>query len=762
MKKCFSLFIIFILTITVTGVSALKYKPPYDEVDGGRAEQNMPSVFSINTVPRLLVAETDFNEGANSATLTKTTGAKDWYSVEDGALKIVKAQTNSAHSVVMLYKPKEGIVAGDTYAFSCKIKTVGVEGGAARNLIAAYNSTSNWLAETHDYDGKSDYLGDNDWYDMIQTIVAPEGTAFFNLTAYLQKGMTGTVYFDDFKLYRIGIDPLESVLCSPNYKGLIYGDGYGDIDLDAQITEQAGFYDLENMELSVSLIDENNTVYRSSNAKTLSNRMNFVFSSAGLNEGDYYLQTVLKDKQSGEIISEKEHTIRKRAEDYRPAVYLDENGHLIKNGEKTFFKRLYNYKSNLYQEVAEKAVEAGVDTVSNYGMWWDLDTEPAAFNYMRENGITTHICLSTYWFSNLSGNQGDKLIKKQTDILPFLTRLANEYKNDPVLEGYYVFDEPDPITEGEEIRWNNEILAQTDINHPTFGVADGGYSYYGIYNKMADVLGIDPYPAIKDEVTDDLAKVGRSMRTIKKNFPNRPVYIVLEGFHYDERGDVRSPNGEELRNMAWQAICEGAEGIDWYAYPDMKNDTTKDFDTWWSEFKTIYNEIDGYKNIILSDEPAPVYQVTGSGDWLNLRIARYNGKTYLFAVNNTKTKQAATVAISGGGTHSLSFEPLEVIIKEISQSEYLSPLAELKTIGFYNGTEAFAVSEAEENILYVPENAGVINYAAKISENAKLYIGGVEVSEKGKITVKNVDSFTVSVVAENGVTEHSKVYRVVK
>ena len=761
MKKKFTIILtLFVMMCTQICANALNYVPPYEEVDGGRAAQNMPEIFSVETAPKYEVASMDFSslESLNNLTWTGTTR---YLSEADGAIVIEKTNPEVAINVALNFAPEEGIAQGVTYAFSCRIKTVDVEGGAPRNLIAAY-SDSGWLNETHGYDGYKDRTGDNDWYEMVQTLKIPEGTTNLRLSAYLQKGMTGTVYFDDFKLYRIGVDPMESVLLAPNYKGLIYGDGYGDIDLDVLITEQLGFYHLDEMKLCVRLMDSDDNVIYISEKEKPDEHMNFVFSSAGLAEGDYYLQSILTDIETGDVISKKEKTIRKRTEDFRPDTYVDENGHIIRNGEKTFLKRIYDYNSS-YQEIAEKAVEANLDSISHYGMWWNSSTPTilSALQYMRENNIKSHLCLSSYWFSDLSGNMGTTIIKEQTDILKFLTHLANDYKNDEILEGYYIFDEPDPMTEGEEIRWNNEILAQTDVNHPTFGVADKGYGQYGIYTKMTDILGIDPYP-IRGKETDDIATAGRNMREIKQNFPNRPVYYVLQGFHYADRGDLRSPTYEEFKNMAWQAICEGAEGLDCYAYPNMKTDTTKDFDTWWSEFTSVYNEVESYENIILSDEPAPLYSVSNGGDWLNIMLKRYNGTTYIFAVNNTKEAKHATVEVDGASSYGLAFEPLEVKILEVSQSHYLSPQAELKTIGFSNGTEIFPVAEGEENLLYVPSDSGVINYTAKVSDNAKIYIGSREVPENGKITVRNLDSFTVTVVAQNGVTKSSKTYKVIK
>lgn len=736
-------------------VSALKYAPPYEAAEGGRAAQNMPVPYTEESAPKQLLADNGTTGGLTAIAGTDMIG-------DDGVITITKTEDekDKPKSVVFKYS-NTTLTGGDTVALVCSIKTVGVSGASPRSIIAAYANGA-WQNETHGYDGKK-YTGDNDWYTMTQMLEVPEGTAYFNLTAYLAAGLIGTVQFKDFKLYRLAVDPMESVLCAPNYKGLLYGDGQNDIDLDVVLQEQNGFYRLSELSLSVQLVDGDGKVYRTAYAAAPQARMNFVFSSAGLAEGDYYLQTILTNKADGSVISKKEHTIRKRSSSYRPTTYADENGYIIQNGKKTFLKRIMNYNGN-YQAAAEMAKSANIPVISHYGMWWASDApETAALNYMRTNGIKSHICLSSYWISDLSGNMGTSLIREQSDILPFLTQVAEDYKNDDILDGYYLFDEPNPIYKGEEIRWNNEIMAQADIDHPTYGVADQCYDKYGVYVKMADVVGVDPYP-ISGAEDDDLAAVGRSVKQLKQNMPNRPVYAVLQGFNKAASGldasATRSPNYQELRNMAWQALCEGAVGLDCYAWPDMQQDPSKDADTWLSELKSVYDEAESYSDILFSDEPAPSYRVTGGGDWLNLLVKRYRGKTYLFAVNNTKEAHNATVTLSGAGTRQLALEGLAVAIQTVEQGSYLSPEAELKSMAFSNGTETFAVGEGEVHTLYVPQGRYVINYSAEISDGATLYIGTLPRAASGKITVWQTDDFTVRVVAADGVTQSEQHYHV--
>ena len=70
--------------------------------------------------------------------------------------------------------------------------------------------------------------------------------------------------------------------------------------------------------------------------------------------------------------------------------------------------------------------------------------------------------------------------------------------------------------------------------------------------------------------------------------------------------------------------------------------------------------------------------------------------------------------------------------------------------------------EGEVAKVYVPAGSGVINYTARISDDASLYIGEVEIPSKGKITVKNIDEFTLKVIAEDGKTIFCQSYQVVK
>ena len=819
-KRILCLFIVFVVALTGNSAFAITvnedYKAPHEQISyGGRLEESEPSEFAIeNLVYKTLLASADFDdfvaadkenaiEGKESSeTLFKasTVDAEHNKAFENGAVKIFSAdQKYKTYSLIYA----GDIVGGEYYAFRCKIKTQ-YSTDIACNRIAAYgmvNGENKWLKDAGGNYGryKERSEGDGKAYYMTQLICAPEGTDTFQLVVEYSKSSEkatdprGPIYFDDFELYHVAVDPMEAVLIKPNYKGIVYGDGDADINLKVSVKE-SNFFEYDDLSLAVTLEDAEGYVYKKTELDTVSELTNVVFSSRGLSEGDYYLNTVLKDTKDNRTISQKELTIRKRDETYRPKNYVDDDGYFVRNGERTLLTRIYS--GDNIDVAANAAKTAGIDNIAAYGWWWAYndDTYSKKAEVLRDLGIRSHINLKEVWYGSQrvkDGTIGPQMIETMEDTIPLLYKVANDYKNDPILDGYCIFDEINPLISGEELAWGNKILAEADIDNPTYGVANQYEEDYGAYTDITDILTVDPYP-IRGTEQDaaNISKVSQDVKAIRKSFPNRPIGAALQGFFYSPTNDKanRSPNRQELLNMMWQALCEGATVIEWYSYDSMmSSDTTaanekkaaeeehekkpeiplrvvevKSDEEWLADFNAVFGELNEYENILLSSEPVPNYSVTGGGDWLNIMLKRYNGKTYIFAVNNTKEAQNATVTVNGAGSYDLSFDALDVKKIEISQNDFLSPEAELIGLGFSNGKDVFAVAEGEENILYVKQDSGVINYCADISDGAKLYFGRKEVAKKGKITVRVAKEFNVTVVAEDGVTKTTKKYKVVK
>ena len=85
--------------------------------------------------------------------------------------------------------------------------------------------------------------------------------------------------------------------------------------------------------------------------------------------------------------------------------------------------------------------------------------------------------------------------------------------------------------------------------------------------------------------------------------------------------------------MAWQCLCEGATGLIFYSFYDLRRNADVPFDTQWGRLKRIVAEIDSLADVLLSVEPAGTARVEG-GPWLHWMVRRAAGKTYVFCANN--------------------------------------------------------------------------------------------------------------------------------
>jgi len=98
--------------------------------------------------------------------------------------------------------------------------------------------------------------------------------------------------------------------------------------------------------------------------------------------------------------------------------------------------------------------------------------------------------------------------------------------------------------------------------------------------------------------------------------------------------------------MAWQCICEGATGLVFYSWFDVKARTYDvPFAEQWEELKKIAAEIDAAAPALLSTEPAASVTVRcrpEKPEWLHWLTRSHGGKTVLFVANNGDAEGQAT------------------------------------------------------------------------------------------------------------------------
>lgn len=757
-----------------------QYDLPHEVITDDRLAEMMPTPFDAKIWPQKEIAYDDLEDDDFGILNRGYWSPNAQLSAEDGYNSNGCIKVNGTGQAVLNWKTAPGEVQpGDYIALSAMVKgeNINVKGsGYYTSILAVSNENNVWLNEAHEHR----YKADTDWVEVQQILMIPEGVNalsqpdFYNININLYVGeMDGTVYFDEVRLSKIKFAPMDTVLMEPVYKGVIKGEGgIGDISLRAYVNELNGMYDFDNMKFTAQITDENNKVYMKSETDTVTSAMDVHFSSASLPMGgDYWIESILTDKTTGEVVQTQEWGLHKREADFQTIVDIDKYGRILRNGEPYFPISVYHYGVSEDMEVIAE-VEC-IDNIQASANNWVFtfgndEAERNRIKKLEDNNKTISLATGNMAFSNIYSGKIQQRVSKQEDIRGLLTKLVNNHKTLPNLFAYYIYDEQNAMRYGEEEAWVRKIVESLDLDHPTTCAIDSTISFRkGIYAKTSDFLGYDPYPAT-GKANQDLSLVYDRITEAKQLNPNRPVYAILQMYWYSPRGDLRGPTKEEFRSMTFQAICAGSFMLDAYGWQDAVNNSPapgRAKGDGWKDWGPILEEVQYLEPIILSVDPAPYYEVKGGGEWLNTMARRHDGKSYLFTVNNSGKDGSAIIYLDGvkkikgmyskkeyeaddNGYFEIEWEAYGTEVFEYEQSDYKSPHAELKNFAATNAV--VADSESEVPSIIISGETNELEYNAHISDYASLYINEEKVETTGKLNLEGLSEIKIKIVSEDG------------
>ena len=233
-----------------------------------------------------------------------------------------------------------------------------------------------------------------------------------------------------------------------------------------------------------------------------------------------------------------------------------------------------------------------------------------------------------------------------------VVRIVRGLKDHPALLLWYLNDER-PASLVGQVRNRHDTILSIDDQHPTWTVTDKPTlvrDFLGTY----EIIGTDAYPIGNSTPRYDLPletvlKYARIAR--EGSMDLYPLWHVPQAFSWgwfrknvSDYLDVRYPSREELRQMTWQYLAAGANGIMYYSFNTLR-DFAKgaDFKAKWDELKEIAAEVKRFEGVFLSDEAAP--SVSGMTDAVAARAWSHAGDVWLLVVNATRTHQRAAISL---------------------------------------------------------------------------------------------------------------------
>ncbi|MFP4499625.1 MAG: hypothetical protein ACLFTT_01370 [Candidatus Hydrogenedentota bacterium] len=133
------------------------------------------------------------------------------------------------------------------------------------------------------------------------------------------------------------------------------------------------------------------------------------------------------------------------------------------------------------------------------------------------------------------------------------------------------------------------------------------------FNRAADVVGCDIYPVPRsqrvrhsDIADQTVAAVGAYTERMQAAAPDKPVWMVLQGFGWGDlfeeeepevRERLRRPTKQETRFMAFDAIVHGARAIFYWGTTTIEKDVP-----FWKELLEVVSELDELQPVLSAPE----------------------------------------------------------------------------------------------------------------------------------------------------------------
>ncbi|NLX96351.1 MAG: hypothetical protein GXY83_09255 [Rhodopirellula sp.] len=535
---------------------------------------------------------------------------------------------------------KISLRAGWKYRIGVWVKTdqlAGEESGATV-CVEWRDNHGKWLGGMYPAGVK----GTSDWTRIEGIARLPKEAGDCTLSCYVRQGMTGTAWFDDVEVMRLADPPLESMLLSPVYRGRITAEGPDRVRLHVGLNLVD--YDWVPGSLSVAskLADSSGrnvdwqgrpAAVSSPQAGIFADRTATVleFAAAGLPVGQYTLTVRLLSPDAKELQSAS-HRIERMPDGFQPTCTIDESRRLLVGG-KPFFP-LGMYFSTIKEDDLKTFADSKFNCLMAYG-----SPRRDQMDLAERYGVKVIYSIKDWYFG---AKYCPPDIKSIADEEGKIRRRVGEFRDHPALLAWYLNDEL-PQSYMEQLNAHRRFVEAEDPHHPTWVVL---YQYREVrdYVESFDVIGTDPYPVGRAAASGAAQWTAETFRQV---LGARPLWQVPQVFNWanyhkgsSKPDQHRTPTFDEMRSMTWQCIAEGANGLVFYSWYDIHRNADVPFAAQWDKLKRIAAEVDRWSPVLLSVEPVPAVSFAGESpqggppEWLHAIVRRYQGRLYLFAVND--------------------------------------------------------------------------------------------------------------------------------
>ncbi len=537
------------------------------------------------------------------------------------------------------------ISSGDIYTLSGQIKTENFTGS---------NKDAGAVFTLFGYGRSPTAIGTTDWTTTtLQHLPVPSGAiSSVRLDTY-DPVQTGNAWFANMSLQQEIPPGLQMFLLYPNYRGLMFSDQSQVASMDLVVTPPSGTL-LSSLQVVTNATDVGGNIVASQTFTPEATEFTATLDMTSLPLGTYQIAGILEDSSGNVLMTQSPYAIVKLDASVRSGMkaWIDPANlaHFI-DGNPHFVLGIYDtteYSDRTAYWVPELAAiaQAPINMIINY---YITNASTQAINAyttaMKPFGITFLPDVAFLYTGNpnfpigianqFGTDNPDQLISDYTSTL----------SSDPGVVGYYVQDEP-PVSLQPETFHQYSLIKANDPSGFNLAVLDSPLDL-PFWKDTVDVLGVDPYPLI-DASGNDLAEVADWTRAAyQAGHGARPVWTVIQFFQLSL--ESAWPTQQQLHDMSWMAIVEGATGLFYWEYGLRGLREVKDpveHAALYQELINVTTEIKSLEPELLSPDAPVITENSEAGTVFTKTKVGADGTRYLFSYNYTASPVTAEFTLA--------------------------------------------------------------------------------------------------------------------
>lgn len=438
---------------------------------------------------------------------------------------------------------------------------------------------------------------------------------------------------------------IRSVMKFPNYRGIVFdNEKIRDVELLITLNPGKKGLALEDVRIAgkIKYARDGRAATGVEPVEPKDSNVSLKIPIKGLKPDDYVVEIGAYDRRNNDLIKTVSHELRIVGPGAKkPRVYIGNNTAIYCDGKPFFPLGWFTGNDPEKTEEIDAISGMGFNCVMNYGI-----------NEYHDGGSVKAI--RTYL--DRAGKRGVKVIYSLKDMFDGYKRIPKRlgtytgekdmyrgaislFKDSRAVLMWYISDERpvDWIPRiGKHYAWAREL----DPDHPVW-ICQNRPEEIKYYLKVADILGVDPYPVPDkplDYVYESMSAVNRYT---KGTFPVIAVIQTHGEFQYGGKG--RAPTMEEIRAMTYLALAGGAKGIMYYSYFDFRK--MPNYAKKLPQMKILAEEIKAISPMLMLGEAAEAPTIDGNDDGIRMMMRYHEEKYYLIVVNANENRRKISMTL---------------------------------------------------------------------------------------------------------------------